>query len=58
MDDEDGIGIVWLEDGHEVPFEAAGARRPWLEESSDWGSGAAAAVDGDNPDDPPALVWV
>lgn len=57
MDDEEDI--VWFEDGHEIPFEVAGARRPWLEESSDWGSdGGADGEQDDDADEPPALIWV
>lgn len=61
MDDEAG-GIVWLIDGKEVVFEPAGEpRRPWLEESSAWGSDApkAAPSDDDGSDnDPPELIWI
>lgn len=32
--------LIWLEDGVEQPFEAmTELGRPWLEESSSWGSG-------------------
>lgn len=57
--DDRGAGIVWLEDGREVAFEPAGARRPWLEESSDWGDAPAAPEGDKRPDEePPELVWL
>lgn len=64
MDEDGDTGIVWMIDGREVPFEAAGeSRRPWLEESSAWGEPDAPAElpeDGEKDDDaePPELLWV
>ena len=54
-------GIVWLEKGDEVAFEPSGPRRPWLEESSNWGQPDAPNRDedaGDEGDDAPTLVWL
>lgn len=53
-------GLVWLVDGAERPFEAAPERRrPWLEESVEWGA------PGGPPDDDAApaegggvLLWL
>ncbi len=54
-----GTGIVWLEDGREVAFEPAGARRPWLEESSDWGEGSESPGPSEpHEPEPPELVWL
>lgn len=61
-DDGHESGIVWLEDGDEVPFEPAGPRRPWLEESSERDGGRAAGEGGlgrgRRRGDPPELVWL
>lgn len=54
-------GLVWLEDGVEVPFLEAGSSRPWLEASSD---APDAPVEHLHPrhhhdeDEPPTLLWV
>lgn len=62
MDDE-SPGIVWLVDGHELPFGDEGEPpRTWLEESSNWGSHAGDAsdddADADDGEEPPRLIWV
>lgn len=61
MDGDEG-GIVWMVDGHEVPFEAVGeSRRPWLEESASWGDGEQRPPkkdDGSEPSAPSELIWV
>ena len=54
-------GLVWLEDGLEVPFRDAGASLPWLEASS---NALDAPVEHLRPrdhheeDEPPTLLWV
>lgn len=64
MDGDGSSGIVWMVDGREVPFEAAGeSRRPWLEESSAWGEPAAPAErpeegEKDDGSESPQLLWV
>ena len=58
-DDRDAGHIVWLEDGDEVPFEPAGPRRPWLEESAGWDDDPAPAAPDDKPPaEPPQLIWL
>lgn len=51
-------GLVWLEDGLEVPFRDAGASRPWLEASSDAPVEHLRPRDHHEEDEPPALLWV
>lgn len=67
-DDRDGIvgtdgvdGIVWMENGEVHTFEALPERRrPWLEESSAWGSGdpSARKPPADDDQDPPEIIWL
>lgn len=54
-------GLVWLEDGLEVPFCDAGASRPWLEASSDAPDVPVEHLrprDHHDEDEPPTLLWV
>ncbi|WP_417138018.1 hypothetical protein [Paratractidigestivibacter faecalis] len=54
-------GLVWLEDGLEVPFRDAGASRPWLEDSSDAPDAPVEHLrprDHHEEDEPPTLLWV
>lgn len=54
-------GLVWLEDGLEVPFRDAGASRPWLEASSDAPDAPVEHLRPRDPheeDEPPTLLWV
>lgn len=54
-------GLVWLEDGLEVPFRDAGASRPWLEASSDAPDAPVEHLrprDHHEEDEPPTLLWV
>lgn len=54
-------GLVWLEDGLEVPFRDAAASRPWLEASSDAPDAPVEHLrprDRHDEDEPPALLWV
>lgn len=61
---DEGPGIVWLVDGHELPFDDEGEPpRTWLEESSGWGTRDDDAPgphgdDSDDKDEPPQLIWV
>lgn len=58
-DNGDAGHIVWLEDGAEVPFEPAGPRRPWLEESAGWDDDPApVAHPPEPPAEPPQLIWL
>ena len=53
----EGEGLVWLVDGDERPFEPLpDLRRPWLEESSSWGSPREDAPAEDPV--PDTLVWL
>ena len=54
-------GLVWLEDGLEVPFRDAGAPRPWPEASSDAPDAPVEHLrprDHREEDEPPTLLWV
>ncbi len=54
-------GLVWLEDGLEVPFCDAGTSRPWLEASSDAPDAPVEHLrprDHHEEDEPPTLLWV
>lgn len=54
-------GLVWLEDGLEVPFRDAGASHPWLEDSSDAPDAPVEHLrprDHHEEDEPPTLLWV
>lgn len=54
-------GLVWLEDGLEVPFRDAGVSRPWLEASSDAPDAPVEHLrsrDHHEEDEPPTLLWV
>lgn len=54
-------GLVWLEDGLEVPFRDAGAPRPWPEASSDAPDAPVERLrprDHREEDEPPTLLWV
>lgn len=54
-------GLVWLEDGLEVPFCDADTSRPWLEASSDAPDAPVEHLrprDHHGEDEPPALLWV
>ena len=51
-------GLVWLEDGLEVPFRDASASRPWLEASSDAPVEHLRPRDHREEDEPPTLLWV
>lgn len=63
MDEGEGA-IVWLIDGREVPFGPRDEpRRPWLEESTSWGSDVAPREGGEGAGDdedgsPPELIWI
>ena len=52
-------GLVWLEDGLEVPFRDAGSSRPWLEASADEPDASIEHLHPrHNDDEPPTLLWV
>lgn len=59
-DDDGGIGLVWLVNGEERAFEPSPEHRPWLEESTSWGSAEGPADEARKLDDdaPPELVWL
>lgn len=65
MDDDGEKGIVWMVDGEERPFDPVSrSRRPWLEESTEWGArdGGADDVAGEgasgDEEEPPRLEWI
>ena len=58
---EDAELLVWLEDGVEQPFESmTELRRPWLEESSSWGStdDARRGLPDDDGAGPQEIIWL